>query len=97
MSLLSLISILQLATSCKDKSVAIFSETLDEHTLEINCHYYIALLDAIYSIEEGILSFQGNKDEELHDIDLMADIMMNIRRCSEIEDRLSQRISMTTH
>jgi|TARA_R110002020_G_scaffold351513_1_gene564694 hypothetical protein len=98
MDLISVIAILELATACKLKSKAILSDghLLSDHTLEINCHYFIALLDTIYIAEEMILTF-SEKGESTEDASSLAELYANIQRCSEIETRLSEQINMTTH
>ena len=98
MDLVSIIAILELATACKLKSKAILSDghLLSDYTLEINCHYFIALLDTIYVAEEMILAF-SEEDESTENFSSSADLYANIQRCSEIETRLSEQINMTTH
>ena len=98
MDLYGLMAILELATACKLKSKAILSggDLLDDYTLEMNCHYFIALLDTIHAAEEMILAFD-EKQEKVGDITLLADLFMNIQRCSEIEERLSERINLSIH
>jgi|2_EtaG_2_1085320.scaffolds.fasta_scaffold20175_4 hypothetical protein len=100
MDLSGLLAILELATVCKLKSKAILSDgyLLDDSTLEINCHYFIALLDTVHVVEEMISTFDvDEKKENVGDITLLADLFMNIQRCSEIEGRLSERINMSIH
>lgn len=95
MSLINLFTTYQLVKSCRNKSKSLFAdlEQLSEEALELNCHYYIALLDTLYSIEDCIENFQDEQDE----INLYADVYYKIQRCSEIEDDLNQFINMNTH
>ena len=95
MSLINLFTTYQLVKSCKNKSKSLFSdlEQLSEEALELNCHYYIALLDTLYSIEDCI----ENSTDEQGDIDSYADIYYNIQKCSEIEDSLNNFINMNNH
>jgi hypothetical protein len=98
MDLPGLVTILQLTNTCKLKSKAILSGgySLDDYTLEINCHYFIALLETTHIVEKMILVFD-EKQEKVGDITLLADLFMNIQRCSEIEEQLSERINMSIH
>ena len=98
MDLITIITILELATACKLKSKAILSDghLLSDYVLEVNCYYFIALSDTIHIAEEMILEF-SEKGEGIENISSLADLYENIQRCSEIEVRLSEQINLTTH
>ena len=98
MDLKSLITILELATTCKLKSKAILSDghLLSDYVLEVNCHYFIALLDTIYTVERMISEF-AEKGKNIEEVASLANLYENILRCSEIEVRLSEEINITTH
>ena len=82
MSLINLFTTYQLVKSCRNKSKSLFAdlEQLSEEALELNCHYYIALLDTLYSIEDCIENFQDEQDE----INLYADNFNNLTIKSEM-------------
>ena len=96
MDLSSLLTILQLTNGCKIKARALISdnELLDEDTLERACYYYIALKTTSSIVEEIVNNVDINTGE---DIDLLASLFLGINKCSEMEDLLSEKISMLSH
>ena len=101
MDLSSLLTILQLTNGCKIKARALISdnELLDEDTLERACYYYIALKTTSSIVEEIVNNVDINtgKVEKAEDIDLLASLFLGINKCSEMEELLSEKISMLSH
>jgi len=98
MDLSSLLTMLQLIDGCKMKARALISENefLDEDTLERACYYYIALKTTASIVEEIVDNVDKNTGKA-DDIDLLASLFLGIRKCSEMEALLGERVSVLSH
>tara|TARA_R110002110_G_scaffold397245_1_gene612519 strand:- start:406 stop:702 length:297 start_codon:yes stop_codon:yes gene_type:complete len=93
-----LIAVLELADLCKTKARALISgnKYLDDDALDKACHYYLALRTTIITIEEVIKRIDVEDSFEV-DSELLATLYLSIQQCSEVEEVLTQRISMISH
>lgn len=93
-----LIAVLELADVCKIKARALISSNkhLDDDALDKACHYYLALRTTITTIEEIIKRVDEEDNIEV-DAELLTTLYLSIQQCSQVEEVLTQRISMISH
>jgi len=98
MDLPRLIAILELATLCKTKARALISDNkyLDDDALDRTCYYYLALRTTITTIEE-IIKRVDEEDSVEVDAELLTTLYLSIQQCSQVEEVLTDRISMVSH
>ena len=98
MDLPRLIAILKLASLCKTKARALISDNkfLDDDALDRACYYYLALRTTITTIEEIIKRVDEEYNFEV-DSELLAELYLSIQQCSQVEEVLTNRISMISH